>query len=160
MMNEIGKLLLSTAIAFTFITCSDSMNAQEMNGDLQNQLELLKKNHVHLRHRLDRIEKAIDDLIWFEKLGEIAYIDKVYMTGPPPPAREKSDGSRSRQLRQVLVLRFHSQRNRHEQEAPPDRLSSWWRSQQLHHILYAHRKRADGSALHRRCTRIPGQHRL
>jgi len=83
MMNEIGKLLLSTAIAFTFITCSDSMNAQEMNGDLQDQLELLKKNHVYLRHRLDRIEKAIDDLIWFEKLGEIAYVDKVYMTGPP-----------------------------------------------------------------------------
>lgn len=36
-----------------------------------------------LYHRLDILEKKIDDLLWYEKLGDIAFIDKVYMTGPP-----------------------------------------------------------------------------
>jgi hypothetical protein len=29
------------------------------------------------------IQKAIDDLMWYNKVGDIAFIDKVYMTGPP-----------------------------------------------------------------------------
>lgn len=36
-----------------------------------------------LHHRLDIIEKRIDDLLWYERVGDIAHIDKLYMTGPP-----------------------------------------------------------------------------
>jgi len=35
-------------------------------------------------HRHDSLLKAIDDLLWYHKLGEIAEIDKVRFTGPPP----------------------------------------------------------------------------
>ncbi len=38
----------------------------------------------NLNHRLDMLDKAIDDVLWYQKVGDVAYIDKVYMTGPPP----------------------------------------------------------------------------
>jgi len=37
-----------------------------------------------LEHRLDALEKAIDDVLWFHRLGDVASIDKVYIYGPPP----------------------------------------------------------------------------
>ncbi len=36
-----------------------------------------------LNHRLDMLEKSIDDVLWYHKVGDLAYIDKVYLTGPP-----------------------------------------------------------------------------
>ncbi|MFP4047921.1 MAG: alpha/beta hydrolase family protein [Bacteroidales bacterium] len=37
----------------------------------------------YLRHRLDVVEKNIDDIQWYNKVGDVAHIDKVYMYGPP-----------------------------------------------------------------------------
>jgi dipeptidyl aminopeptidase/acylaminoacyl peptidase len=37
-----------------------------------------------LRHRLDVLEKKIDDVLWFHRVGDIAIVDKVFMAGPPP----------------------------------------------------------------------------
>lgn len=34
-------------------------------------------------HRFDILEKQIDDLLWFERLGDVAHIDKVRLTGSP-----------------------------------------------------------------------------
>ncbi|MGB9663564.1 MAG: alpha/beta hydrolase family protein [Ignavibacteria bacterium] len=36
-----------------------------------------------LEHRLDILEKKIDDVLWFERLKDYAFIDKVFLTGPP-----------------------------------------------------------------------------
>jgi dipeptidyl aminopeptidase/acylaminoacyl peptidase len=41
-------------------------------------------------HRFDILEKKIDDVLWFHRVGDIAFIDKVVITGPPP-ANEKND---------------------------------------------------------------------
>ena len=35
------------------------------------------------QHASDQIIKKIDDLLWYEKIGDIAYIDKVYISGEP-----------------------------------------------------------------------------
>ncbi len=35
-------------------------------------------------HNHDSVMKAIDDLLWYHKLGDIAEIDKARFTGPPP----------------------------------------------------------------------------
>jgi len=37
-----------------------------------------------LEHRLDELEKSIDDVLWFDRLGDVATIDKVFIYGPPP----------------------------------------------------------------------------
>lgn len=33
-------------------------------------------------HQLDEVTKKVDDLLWYEKVGDIADIDKVYLCGP------------------------------------------------------------------------------
>jgi len=37
-----------------------------------------------LNHRLDQLAKAIDDILWYNKVGDVANIDKVYIVGPGP----------------------------------------------------------------------------
>ena len=46
-------------------------------------LESIEKNDNNLQHRLDVLEKKVDDLLWYEKVGDVAFVDKVYMYGPP-----------------------------------------------------------------------------
>lgn len=57
--------------------------------DLKSELDALKKANDNLEHRLDVLEKTIDDVLWFQRLGDYAYIDKVFLTGPPL-AQEKN----------------------------------------------------------------------
>jgi len=45
--------------------------------------ELLKHQFENLGHRFDTLKKAIDDILWFQRLGDVAYIDKVRHVGPP-----------------------------------------------------------------------------
>lgn len=49
----------------------------------EERLKRLEKNFENLDHRLDVLEKAIDDVLWYHKVGDIAYIDKVRHVGPP-----------------------------------------------------------------------------
>ena len=51
--------------------------------DAETEVESLKSVEDRLNHRLDELNKKIDDVIWFERVGDIAFVDKVYMTGPP-----------------------------------------------------------------------------
>ena len=59
------------------------VSAAQNSDKSTSQLESLKKDNEKLRHRLDRLEKGIDDITWYHKLGSVAHIDKVYMYGPP-----------------------------------------------------------------------------
>ena len=34
------------------------------------------------QHAFDQVLKKVDDLLWHEKVGDLAYIDKVYLCGP------------------------------------------------------------------------------
>ncbi len=46
-------------------------------------IESIKKYTEYVEHRLDVIEKTIDDITWFQRVGDVAFIDKVRLTGPP-----------------------------------------------------------------------------
>ncbi len=37
-----------------------------------------------LDQRLDQLAKAIDDVLWYDKVGDVATIEKVFIVGPPP----------------------------------------------------------------------------
>lgn len=50
---------------------------------LVQKLDSLLKYNENLEHRLDVLEKNIDDVLWFQRVGDVAFIDKVFMTGPP-----------------------------------------------------------------------------
>lgn len=45
---------------------------------------LIQKKFDALDHRLDEVQKAIDDVLWYQKVGDVALIEKVFIPGPPP----------------------------------------------------------------------------
>jgi len=54
--------------------------------------EALERVDRDLGHRLDRLEKMVDDLMWFQRLGDVAVVDKLYMTGPPLAKEDNPTG--------------------------------------------------------------------
>lgn len=69
-------------LLFVFIS---SYSAQTIE-DIKKQIS---RNDEGLQHRLDRLEKLVDDVLWFQRVGDVAFVDKIFMTGPPP-AKEKN----------------------------------------------------------------------
>jgi hypothetical protein len=51
--------------------------------DLKTELEKLQNYNEGLTHKIDRLEKLIDDVLWCNKVGDIAHVDKLYIYGPP-----------------------------------------------------------------------------
>ncbi|MEW6196796.1 MAG: prolyl oligopeptidase family serine peptidase [Bacteroidota bacterium] len=64
---------------FLFLTLFQISYAQDKSTD-----SLLEKKFEALDHRVDRLAKAIDDILWYNKVGDVAKIDKVFIVGPPP----------------------------------------------------------------------------
>jgi dipeptidyl aminopeptidase/acylaminoacyl peptidase len=58
-----------------------SLHAQSNNESTE--LKAIKQQNESLRHRLDTLEKQIDDLHWFNRFRDVAFVDKVYIFGPP-----------------------------------------------------------------------------
>lgn len=48
-----------------------------------NEIKELKDQLAALSFRLDMVRKANDDILWHQKVGDVAWIDKVTITGPP-----------------------------------------------------------------------------
>lgn len=69
-------------IIFCFLYTFLSVKSQD--ADFNSKIEVLENKIKEQQHNFDRIEKQIDDLLWFQRLGDIAYVDKVFITGPPP----------------------------------------------------------------------------
>ncbi len=67
--------LVLTIFLFTF----GRVTAQDLSAGI----DTLQENTNNLQHRLDVLEKAIDDIIWHQRVGDVAFIDKVYIAGPP-----------------------------------------------------------------------------
>jgi dipeptidyl aminopeptidase/acylaminoacyl peptidase len=57
---------------------------QEKKGETPELERQLERKFQSLDHRLDELGKSIDDVLWYQKVGDVANIDKVYIVGPPP----------------------------------------------------------------------------
>lgn len=68
-----------------FLILSSFVLVAQTNHHLEKKVDKLQRNNEKLRHRLDVLQKKIDDVIWFERMEEVAFIDKIYITGPPNP---------------------------------------------------------------------------
>jgi dipeptidyl aminopeptidase/acylaminoacyl peptidase len=75
-------------ILLLIILSSSTLPQEEIRKDIEG----LKKQNESLGHRLDMIEKTIDDVLWFQRTGDVAFIDKVFMTGPPKWKEKNSAG--------------------------------------------------------------------
>lgn len=70
-------LCLFTAIFLSII----SAYSQPGTAELMNAIQKMNSSFEDIEHRFDVIEKKIDDVQWYNKVGDIAFIDKVYFTG-------------------------------------------------------------------------------
>ena len=72
--------LKMTGLVLVMVCCFfQGMLQAEDNKETQ----LLLKRFENLGHRLDVLEKAVDDVLWYQKVGDVVYIDKVRHVGPP-----------------------------------------------------------------------------
>jgi len=55
---------------------AQSQSSEEMINEIKKQFE-------NLDHRLDVLQKSIDDILWYHKVGDVAFVDKVRLVGPP-----------------------------------------------------------------------------
>ncbi len=77
------KLLKKITGFFLFILVAASVSAQNDDEQILKELKSLRSYNNGMQHTYDAITKKIDDVLWYEKVGDIAFIDKVYLTGEP-----------------------------------------------------------------------------
>ncbi|HSL86486.1 MAG TPA: prolyl oligopeptidase family serine peptidase [Bacteroidales bacterium] len=80
-MNKTIKNIMLTIIAAVLF--SFRLAGQPGTMELMDAVSKVDARFDNLRHQFDILEKKIDDILWYNKVGDIAYIDKVYITGPP-----------------------------------------------------------------------------
>ncbi len=81
--NRWSIFIVVTAL-FTLFLLANSLWAQSNSSEaLEKKLNILEQRFEYLEHNLDMLQKSIDDVLWYHKVGDIAYIDKVRHVGPP-----------------------------------------------------------------------------
>ncbi len=75
--------LFFLAFGFTVLLVYQG-KCQDETPDLKKQVQQLQQTLDNLQHRFDILEKQNDDALWYDKVGDVGYIDKVIITGPPP----------------------------------------------------------------------------
>lgn len=73
---------------FGFFVCWNLIGlvafAQNAGPQTTSSDQLIERKFESLGHRIDQLEKAVDDILWYQKVGDVADIDKLYIVGPPP----------------------------------------------------------------------------
>ena len=77
--TTIRRLVLPLVMATVASAVAVAFQAQEKKEE-----DPLVKRFEALDHRLDVVEKAVDDLLWYQKVGDVASIDKIFQVGPKP----------------------------------------------------------------------------
>lgn len=82
-MNRYERIRLCSIVTFVGLVWSSvTLSAQSSDeiAEVQSQLARHVKN---LRHSLDVLNRRVDDVMFFQRLGDVADIDIVSFTGPP-----------------------------------------------------------------------------
>jgi dipeptidyl aminopeptidase/acylaminoacyl peptidase len=76
--------LFALAITGALLLAGPSWSQQPVADDtVAKEIEALHSAQQDLDHRLDQLAKAIDDLAWFQRVGDVAIVDKWRIVGPP-----------------------------------------------------------------------------
>ena len=75
--------LLTTLAAIAALLPAPSALAQTTDPQDEKPTDRLLEAHENLRHRIDVLEKLIDDVLWNERVGDVAVVEKVRIYGPP-----------------------------------------------------------------------------
>jgi dipeptidyl aminopeptidase/acylaminoacyl peptidase len=80
-MQSLRVTAVLLAVSFFCFLLHVPLDGEDKGKD--SELQMLQKRFDSMRHRLDVLQKAVDDVLWYHKVGDIAYIDKVRHVGPP-----------------------------------------------------------------------------
>ncbi len=80
-------ILFIVAVSFAAVMPLAAQTGSTEN--LEQRISGLERRFDYLQHEFDALMKNIDDVLWYNKVGDVAYIDKVRHVGPPP-ARESN----------------------------------------------------------------------
>ncbi len=69
-------------ILFLLLLLTPFVSAQN-EDDLLAEIKALREQVSNLRHSFNSMSKAIDDVYWYNKVGDVAFVDKLELTGPP-----------------------------------------------------------------------------
>lgn len=86
------RILKTLFVPLVLLSLQQSMSGQPGNTEIMNAINGVQRSFDALDHRLDVLEKNIDDLLWFDRVGDIAFVDKIYITGPPPAKESNPTG--------------------------------------------------------------------
>ena len=78
-----GVFTLFAVISLNASAQSECCSKSKTDSTLQKEILSLKSQIENNNHTYDILIKKIDDVLWYEKVGDIAYVDKVRLTGPP-----------------------------------------------------------------------------
>jgi dipeptidyl aminopeptidase/acylaminoacyl peptidase len=83
------------AVAVALASLSALAQAPPPSEDLSSKVETLQQGQQGLEYRLDELAKAIDDVAWAQRVGDVAEVDKWRITGPPDanPANPDAPGA-------------------------------------------------------------------
>jgi dipeptidyl aminopeptidase/acylaminoacyl peptidase len=86
-----GGLLVAALLALAPASRADE-EAAPGAANLEQRLQALEKKLEASRYTNDILLKKIDDILWFERVGDVADIDKVYYASVPNPKGETTYG--------------------------------------------------------------------
>lgn len=78
-LSAVAAVAVAIAIAATAAAAGPPAEAEAAAATAEH----VDKRFESLDHRLDQLEKAVDDILWYHRVGDVADIDKVFIAGPP-----------------------------------------------------------------------------
>jgi dipeptidyl aminopeptidase/acylaminoacyl peptidase len=77
------KIMKRLKLIFLLAVIVSIHASAQSDPELKREIEQLKEYNNGLDHKINVLEKLIDDLLWYNKVGDIAHVDKLYIYGPP-----------------------------------------------------------------------------
>jgi len=95
MHRPIPSLLVVTLLVPAVLTTAGALRAEEpatAEPPLEERLAAVEERLDRTLSAIDALTKKVDDLLWFERVGDVAEIDKVYFPTVPNPRDEETYG--------------------------------------------------------------------
>jgi dipeptidyl aminopeptidase/acylaminoacyl peptidase len=83
------SILLPLLVALPLVLAGDPASDE---ASLSKKVEGLEQKLDGYEHTFDRLAKQLDDLMWFQRVGDLARLDKVYFPTVPNPRDEETYG--------------------------------------------------------------------
>ncbi|MCP4899396.1 MAG: S9 family peptidase [bacterium] len=83
------RSLISTLVLIVLVACATA-HAEE--STITEKFEQLGKSQRSMQHDFDALAKRIDDVLWYERVGDVAQVEKVRIYGPPRWKEDNPNG--------------------------------------------------------------------